>query len=156
MFDSTLQRILAFYQNPLTRAARTADGRDVIIRVLAVGDEGKDHVEILQSISHGVIALLHSSHQLPLLGLIEIEDITLGVFPKAGGSLTEMYGSWAKPSIGDVLDIILQCIEVSPHVLKRRLFLRKNLPVPRLSAFYARHSSGEWSSLDAPYMPKVN
>ena len=96
----------------MTRAARTSDGRDVVIRVLSIGDSGRDHVIVLDEIARGTMPLLHFSHMLPLLDLIELEDITFGVFPMAAGSVDLMYGLWAKPSLGDILDVIIQCLEV--------------------------------------------
>ena len=80
--------------------------------MLSIGTEGAEHVELLKLISRDAIAMLHSSHTLPLLDLIELEDITLGVFPKAAGSVNFAYGFWAKPTVGDILNIVVQCIEV--------------------------------------------
>ena len=99
-------------QNPLTRAARTPDGRDVVIRVLAIGSEGQEHLELLKQIAKGTMSLLNMNHTLPLLELIELDDIVFGVFPKVGASVNLAYNRWTKPSVADILDIIVQCLEV--------------------------------------------
>ena len=78
-----------------------------------MGDVGQDHIEILNEISRGSLPLLHFSHTLPLLDYIQLEDITFGVFPKAGGSVDLLFYWWAKPSAGDIVDVIIQCLEVS-------------------------------------------
>ena len=50
---------------------------------------------------------------------IVLEDITFGIFPKAGGDLDEMYRRWANNSVGDIMDMILQVLEVSSTPLLR-------------------------------------
>ena len=102
----------------MTRAARRDDGQDVVIRVLSIGTEGSDHVELLTAITRDSLSLLHSCHALPLIDIIQLEDITLGVFPKAAGSVNWAYGFWAKPSVDDILDIIAQCLDVRRVVLQ--------------------------------------
>ncbi|KAM5532920.1 hypothetical protein V8D89_013386 [Ganoderma adspersum] len=110
--SGSIQGALAYeYKNALTRAARASDRRDVIFRVLAVGEEGREHVELLKAFTTGPYGLISSNHILPLLDLIELEDITFAVYPKVGGSCSELYNAWAKSSVGDILDMIAQCLE---------------------------------------------
>ena len=116
----------------MTRAARSADGRDVVIRVLSVGPDGGEHVELLKIISRGPLPLVHSCHTLPILDLIELEDVTFGVFPKAAGSVSDAYDSWAKPTVGDILDIIVQCLEVL-ETLFRVMYNLTNLQLRHLT-----------------------
>ncbi|PIL28175.1 hypothetical protein GSI_09712 [Ganoderma sinense ZZ0214-1] len=99
------------YRNALTRAARAADGRDVVFRVLSIGEEGREHVDFLKTFARGPYSLISANHTLPLLDLIELEDITFAVFPKVGKSCMDVYGTWAQPSVGDILDMIAQCLE---------------------------------------------
>ncbi|KAI0707962.1 hypothetical protein C8Q76DRAFT_628598, partial [Earliella scabrosa] len=56
-------------------------------------------------------ALLSMNHALPLLELIVLEDITFGVFPKAAWSVNFAYNFWAEASVGDILNILTQCLE---------------------------------------------
>ncbi|OJT14094.1 hypothetical protein TRAPUB_9370, partial [Trametes pubescens] len=97
--------------NPLCRAARRADGCDVVVRVLAIGERGRDHVEILKTVSIGPYAFYEDNHNIPLLDLVYFDNITFGVFPRVGCRMQEAYGFWAKNSVGDVVDMILQCLE---------------------------------------------
>ena len=43
----------------------------------------------------------------------EFEDIIFGVFPKVGSDMVQAYGFWAKNSVGDIVQMILQMLEVS-------------------------------------------
>ena len=45
----------------------------------------------------------------------QFEDIIFGIFPKVGGEMTCqcMYGYWAKNSVGDVIEMLMQMLEVS-------------------------------------------
>ncbi|KAI0374615.1 hypothetical protein BV20DRAFT_1048669 [Pilatotrama ljubarskyi] len=97
--------------NPLCRAARRRNGQDVVVRVLAIGDSGREHVDILKLISMGPYAFYNDNHAIPVWDFVEFEGITFGVFPKVGFRMLEAYGYWAKNSVGDVVDMILQCLE---------------------------------------------
>lgn len=86
----------------------------VIIRVLAIGESGREHVDILNDLARGPFSLVTYNHVIPLLELLHFEDITFGVFPKIGGDVRDAYGYWAENSVGDILDMLLQCLEVCP------------------------------------------
>ncbi|PIL28181.1 hypothetical protein GSI_09718 [Ganoderma sinense ZZ0214-1] len=110
--SGSIQRVLSYeYRNALTRAARTPDGRDVVFRVLAIGEEGREHVDLLKTLARGTYSLISANHTLPLLELIELDDITFGVFPKVAFSCSELYHGWAESSVGDILEMIAQCLE---------------------------------------------
>ncbi|TFK89446.1 hypothetical protein K466DRAFT_597791 [Polyporus arcularius HHB13444] len=111
---SSYQKLKEFdYANPLCWAARAADGRDVVIRVLAVGSHGKSHVEILKLLSRRHYSVVDRNHAIPLFELIKYDNITFGIFPKIGFSVFVAYGpmSWAKNSVGDIVDMFMQCVE---------------------------------------------
>ncbi|RDB23418.1 Serine/threonine-protein kinase ksp1 [Hypsizygus marmoreus] len=99
------------YTNPLSRAARTRDGHDVIIRVIVVGREGHEHLKILRRIASGENSLLSNNHALPMFAEFQFEDIIFGIFPKVGASIEDLYGYWARNSVGDVVDILMQMLE---------------------------------------------
>lgn len=84
----------------------------MILRVLKVGEEGRQHLEILRFLARGPQSLLSTNHTLPLLQEIEVVDITFGVFPYAGGVVREAYDYWAKNSVGDLVDMVLQMLSV--------------------------------------------
>ena len=81
--------------------------------MLAIGREGQEHLELLKHVAKSGLTLLSMNHTLPLLEIIELEDIVFGVFPKVGASVDLAYNRWTKPSVADILDIIVQCLEVS-------------------------------------------
>ena len=43
---------------------------------------------------------------------ISFEDVTFGLFPLTGGTMDDAFGSWPENSVGDVIDMILQALEV--------------------------------------------
>ena len=99
-------------QNPLTRAAQTPEGQAVVVKVLAIRDEGHECLSIIRKISSGPLALLSNNHCLPLIKEFVFQDITFGVSPKIGGLFEEAWRSWPQNSVGDILDMLLQILEV--------------------------------------------
>ncbi|KAH9848836.1 kinase-like domain-containing protein [Lenzites betulinus] len=95
----------------MLRAARTADGRDVVIRVVCVGNEGQNHVNVLKHLARGRFSQATPNHTVPLFELIELEDITFAIFPRIGFSMAEIIFSDMQNSVGDFLDMIMQCLE---------------------------------------------
>jgi serine/threonine protein kinase len=43
---------------------------------------------------------------------LQFEDIIFGNFPKVGGEVRDVYGFWAKNSIGDIIEMLMQMLEV--------------------------------------------
>ncbi|RPD71500.1 hypothetical protein L226DRAFT_176683 [Lentinus tigrinus ALCF2SS1-7] len=101
------------YPNPLCRAARERGGRDVVIRVLAIGSQGRKHVEILELLSRDHYSVIDRNHAIPVFEFLTYGDITFGIFPKVGFTMFGAYGVgfWAKNSVGDIVDMMMQCIE---------------------------------------------
>ncbi|KAL6306172.1 kinase-like domain-containing protein [Sparassis latifolia] len=99
------------YTNPLTRMARTPDGHDVAVRVIVIKNEGHEHLKILRKIATTPRSLLSTNHTLPMIAEFGYEDIIFGIFPRVGSSMKEAFGYWAKNSVGDVMDMLLQALE---------------------------------------------
>jgi hypothetical protein len=77
-----------------------------------VRNEGHDHLKILRRIATAPYSLFSDNHALPLVSEFQFEDVTFGLFPKVGASMEEAFGKWPKNSVGDVLDMLLQALEV--------------------------------------------
>ena len=43
----------------------------------------------------------------------QFEDIVFGIFPKAGGEMLYAFGFWPNNSVGDIIDMLMQMLEVS-------------------------------------------
>ena len=43
----------------------------------------------------------------------QFEDIIFGIFPKVGGEVLSAYDYWAKNSVGDIIEMLMQMLEVS-------------------------------------------
>lgn len=99
------------YMNSISRAARTRTGQDVIVRVIVVGEQGKNHLNILRKIARGRASLFSENHALPMLDELAFQDIVFAVFPKTGLTLDNAYGRWAQNSVGDIVNMIMQALE---------------------------------------------
>jgi hypothetical protein len=97
-------------QNPLMRVLRTHEGQDVVMRVVAVGDNGRKNLDILRVLATAPQVLISANHTLPMIREVQLGHITFGVFPLVGYTLDV---SWAKNSVGDILDMLLQVLEVN-------------------------------------------
>ncbi len=93
---------------------RTPDGHDVIVRLIVIQKEGHDHLKILRRIATGEKSLMSNNHTLTMFEEFRYEDLVFGIFPKVGHSMSEAYNRWPKNSVGDILDMIMQMLEVSP------------------------------------------
>jgi hypothetical protein len=96
-------------QNPLIRALRTHEGQDVIMRVIAVGDNGRRHLDILRILATAPQALSTANHTLPMIREVQLGHITFGIFPLVGYTLD---APWANDSVGDIVNMLLQALEV--------------------------------------------
>ena len=108
-----------YEKNGSARPSRTQDGLDVVIRVIVVGNEGHGHLKLLRTIATGENSLFSNNHALPMIAEFHFEDIVFGIFPKVGGEMFDAYGYWAKNSVGDIVEMLMQMLEVSLtfHVL---------------------------------------
>lgn len=100
-------------QNELTRGGTTLGGLNVVIRVAVIGAEGKQHLDILRRLARGTRSLMTDNHVVPLWNEVRFEDIVFTISPYVGYPMDECYGFWAQNSVGDVVDMILQALEVS-------------------------------------------
>ena len=100
-------------KNGTSRPARTRDGLDVVIRVIVIGKKGHDHLKILRTIATGENSLFSNNHTLPMFAEFQFEDIIFGIFPKVGGDVLYAYDYWAKNSVGDIIEMLMQMLEVS-------------------------------------------
>ncbi|KAF4617421.1 hypothetical protein D9613_006198 [Agrocybe pediades] len=99
------------FLNDLYRPATSEKGLDVVLRVIVVKSDGRNHLDILRNTATGTASFWSNNHCLPLLDEIIFDDIVLGVFPKVSGAFRYSYGFWAKDSVGDVLEMIMQMLE---------------------------------------------
>jgi hypothetical protein len=43
----------------------------------------------------------------------QFEDVVFGIFPKVGGEMSLAFGFWPNNSVGDIVDMLMQMLEVS-------------------------------------------
>lgn len=84
-------------------------------RVVVIGNDGKNYLEALHRLATSPSTLFSDSGVLPMLQEIQWLDITFCLFPLSGVNLSEVFGDcayWNKNSVGDLMDIMLQALEV--------------------------------------------
>ena len=84
-------------------------------RVVVVGEDGKNFLEALHRLATSPSTFFSDSGVLPMLQEIQWLDITFCLFPLSGVNLSEVCGDsayWNKNSVGDLMDILLQALEV--------------------------------------------
>jgi len=114
----TVERLrLFYYANALSWVARTLEGHDAIVRVIVTGREGHNHLRVLKRLATGRHSLFSNNLTLPILAQFQFEDI-IGLFPKVDATMRNAYGFWAKNSVGDIIDIVMQMLEVRPTKIR--------------------------------------
>ena len=78
-----------------------------------IGKEGRDHLKILRTIATGEKSLLSNNHALPMFMEFQFEDIIFGIFPLVGAEMSYVFDYWPNNSVGDIIDMLLQMLEVS-------------------------------------------
>ena len=61
--------------------ARTVDDRDVLIRLVAKGKDGLNHLEALRRVASGNAGSRGDNHTVPVFRFLSLEDMTFAVFP---------------------------------------------------------------------------
>ncbi|KAF8487762.1 hypothetical protein JB92DRAFT_2758770 [Gautieria morchelliformis] len=87
--------------------ARTVDDRDVLIRLIAFGDEGLTHLAVLRRLATGHVAFRGENHIVPMLREIVRDDMIFAVFPL----MHEGFDSPWHYNYGEVVDAVYQMIE---------------------------------------------
>ncbi|KAI0766336.1 hypothetical protein BD413DRAFT_570126 [Trametes elegans] len=99
------------HPNALNHAATTSEGHNIVVRVVQIGKEGENHLRVLRRTACGPSSLLTNNHAVPLWREVHFEDIVFGVFPFVGARLSDCYMPYNKNSVGDILDMLLQCLD---------------------------------------------
>lgn len=97
----------------MNRPFRSRDGRDVVIRIVKIRDEDQAHLDILRKLATSPNALRSANHTLPMIDEVHVGPLVFCVFPFAGGTMREAWDTWPRNSVGDVLNMFLQALEVS-------------------------------------------
>jgi hypothetical protein len=88
--------------------ARTLDDRDVLIRLVAKGDDGLNHLEALRRLAIGSVGSRGDNHTVPVLRIITLGDMTFAIFPLMASGFTD---GWYN-QLHETIDAATQLLEV--------------------------------------------
>ncbi len=110
--------------------------------MLAIRSHGRKHIEILKLLSRNHYSVIDRNHAIPVFEFLDYQDVTFAIPRKVGFSMLFAYGSlsWAKNSVGDLIDMIMQCVEVS-HWSLSFVFRKLTTDVPGAGFHPLRRSS---------------
>jgi hypothetical protein len=92
-------------QRTIHTAARARDGTDVLIRLVAKGKEGLEHLNILRTLAASAVP---ENHALPLLAELEKDDMVFAVFPLVAANDDVPWFS----TISELLELVHQVLRV--------------------------------------------
>ncbi|KIM39637.1 hypothetical protein M413DRAFT_194420 [Hebeloma cylindrosporum] len=97
-------------------AVRGKDNKDYIVRVMASGGEGHNHLRLVRRLSSAFPDnTLSNTHILPMVLEVQFQDITFGFFPKAQYSLIDAVTT-RENTVEDVVHMILQALEAVVYI----------------------------------------
>ena len=85
----------------------------VVVRPVVIANEGHEHLRILRKFAQGPVSMLAENHLAPMWTEVTVEDIIFSVTPRIAYELGDCYGFHGQNSVGDIVDMILQAIEVT-------------------------------------------
>ena len=81
--------------------------------LLSLERKGTDHLKILRTIATGENSLFSNNHTLPMFCRVSVRRYHFWhFFPKVGGDVLCAYDYWAKNSVGDIIEMLMQMLEV--------------------------------------------
>ncbi|KAL1685106.1 hypothetical protein GGG16DRAFT_129605 [Schizophyllum commune] len=110
LYRSTIRK-RSVTQTETNSVVRTSLGQDAVVQVLSIGRSGQEQLQIYRKLGTGLRSMDCTNHVLPLLREIQVGNITLGLFPRVADTMEVVFGFWAKNSVGDILDVIMQALE---------------------------------------------
>jgi hypothetical protein len=66
---------------------------------------------------------LSTNHTLPMIIEFQFEDIIFGIFPLVGGEMCYAFGFWPNNSVGDIIDMQMQMLEVDFTYYRPSIFI---------------------------------
>lgn len=83
-----------------------------MVRIIKIRDEDQGHLNILRKLATSPNALRSSNHTLPMIDEVQIGHLIFAVFPFVGARMAEAWDRWPRNSVGDVMDMFIQVLEV--------------------------------------------
>ncbi|KAF9003485.1 hypothetical protein BDZ89DRAFT_1080951 [Hymenopellis radicata] len=113
------------YTTPLLRAVRCKSGADFVCKVLVVGTDGQNGLFALRQALSGLSIFEAENHILPLLREIQVDNLTIGVFPMGSpicmSDVVRDYTLSEHCSLGDLLYLVVQALEALMFLHEKRV-----------------------------------
>ncbi len=96
------------------------DGAAVVVHAAAKGEEGRERLTLTRLLGTGGESFVSTNHMLPLWGEVIYQDMVFLVYPLVHASFQHVFQAETDDdrafgrgnSLGDILDMMLQCVEV--------------------------------------------
>lgn len=105
-------------QRSIHYAARSKEGKDVVIRLVAKGEDGLEELEILRTVASPPLSTLPANHALPMLMELSKDDMRFAVFPMVSNN--GVTNPWFS-KLSEALELIDQVLEVRRLPWTRRV-----------------------------------
>ncbi|KAF9003806.1 hypothetical protein BDZ89DRAFT_1026498 [Hymenopellis radicata] len=120
------------YTTALLRAVRCKSGADFVCKVLVIGTDGQTGLFALRQALSGLSIFQAENHILPLLREIQVDNLTIGVFPMGSSvCLSDVVRESILSehcSLGDLLHIVVQALEALMFLHEKRVGHRDAFP----------------------------
>lgn len=83
------------------------------------------HLNVLRKLATSPNALRSSNHTLPMVDEVHIGHLVFGVFPFVGAAMKVSWDDWPRNSVGDIMNMFLQALEVSTSEMIMCLALKR-------------------------------
>lgn len=114
-------------------AARSPSNTDVVIRIIAIGNDGQEHLDILRALA-APDAQVPENRTVPMIAELKTGDFVLGVFPLLWPEA--MSNPWFE-TVRQVLDALDQVLEGFTY-LHRRLIAHRDFAMKEVFSNYGR------------------
>ncbi|KAF8894270.1 hypothetical protein CPB85DRAFT_224180 [Mucidula mucida] len=111
------------------RVGSNRDGAAVVVHAAAKGEEGRERLTLTRLLGTGGESFVSTNHMLPLWGEVIYQDMVFLVYPLVHASFQHVFQAETDDdrafgrgnSLGDILDMMLQCVEAIAFLHSRRV-----------------------------------
>ncbi|EJD51266.1 hypothetical protein AURDEDRAFT_159672 [Auricularia subglabra TFB-10046 SS5] len=111
-----MERNPSIFYTGIHVAARAPNNVDVVIRIMAIRDEGREHLAIMRALS-APDAQVPENRTVPMIAELQMDDVVFGIFPQM----------WDSAMVRPWFETIRQLLDALEQVLEGFVFLHQRL-----------------------------